>query len=238
MRVKLDNRLKAAAALIIPGRPVADIGTDHLLLPLYLVQNGIVPRVIASDKARPPYENALALAQEQRLDQLIELRLGEGLEVLNPGEAATIVIAGMGGRLIRDILAAGGAVLVGKPRLVLQPQKDAALLRRWLAQQGWRVIAETMAYEGGHYYQLLAAEPGEMRLTRAEAEFGPCLLRQAPPLWRSYLGEEKARIGALIAGLNAHRGPAAQKRRRQLDAQLKKIEEVLAGLPCRESDRD
>ncbi|NLF79598.1 MAG: SAM-dependent methyltransferase [Clostridia bacterium] len=238
MRAKLDNRLTAAAALIIPGKPVADIGTDHLLLPLYLVQNGIVPRVIASDKARQPYENALALAQEQGLDQWIELRLGEGLEVLNPGEAATIVIAGLGGRLIRDILAAGKAVLVGKPRLVLQPQKDAALLRRWLAQQGWRIMAETIAYEGGHYYQLLAAEPGRQRLTRAEAEFGPCLLRQAPPLLRGYLGEEKSRISALIVGLNAHAGPAAQRRLRQLHAQLRKIKEVLAGLPCRESDRD
>jgi tRNA (adenine22-N1)-methyltransferase len=238
VQIKLDNRLSAAAALVIPGQTAADIGTDHLLLPLYLVQSGITPRVIASDKARPPYENALSLARQAQLAQQIEVRLGKGLEVLNPGEAATIVIAGLGGRLMREILTAAPQILAATQRLVLQPQKDAALVRRWLANNGWRIVAESIACEGGRYYQLLAAEPGAMRLSETQAEFGPCLIGEPSPLFVSYLTREKIQISALIGCLQTQTGASAISRARQLRRQLQKIEEVLAGLADRESARN
>ena len=105
MQIKLDARLLAAAALVLPGKAAADIGTDHNYLPVYLVKNGICPYVIASDKAPQPYENACQLVELLSLTRQISVRLGDGLQVLEPGEAATVVMTGMGGRLMMDILA-------------------------------------------------------------------------------------------------------------------------------------
>ena len=83
MLVKLDDRLKAVADLVLPGKTAADIGTDHNYLPVFLVQNNICEHVIASDRADGPYRNAASLVKRLALEDKIKVRLGEGLEVLN-----------------------------------------------------------------------------------------------------------------------------------------------------------
>lgn len=206
MLVKLDDRLAAIAGLVLPGQAAADIGTDHNYLPAFLLQRGVCPRVIASDKADGPYRNAVALTRRLGLEQTLEVRRGQGLEVLNPGEAATIIIAGMGGRLTIEILAAAPAVLAQTRRLVLQPQRDLPQLRRWLAEHGWRIVAERMAYDHGWYYTALAAEPGEAVLTPQEAEFGPCLLNERPQLWLNYLRFRLVKTQRLLEQLAASGG--------------------------------
>ena len=162
MQNELGMRLSAAAALVLPGKTAADIGSDHMLLPMHLAEKGVCPRVIAADKVPLACKKGEALIAMAGLSHLIEVRCGDGLQVLRPGEAATIIITGMGGRLIRDILAGREATAVAAERLVLSPQKDAALLRNYLASSGWRIVNETAVFEAEKYYVMIAAERGEM----------------------------------------------------------------------------
>ena len=231
MLVKLDDRLKAVAGLVLPGRVAADIGTDHNYLPVFLVQNGICQQVIASDRASGPYRNAAALVARLNLASSIDVRLGEGLEVLKPGEAATIIIAGMGGRLLIDILAAAPAVLQAAERLVLQPQKDLPLLRYWLTGHGWRIIREEMAFDSGFYYTIVAAEHGRMELSPEQAEFGPCLLAERPPLWEQYLRYRLGDIDQLLEKLSSHASREISERKQYLQQERNQIANLLAQKP-------
>lgn len=227
MQIKLNERLLAVAKLVLPGRPAADIGTDHSYLPVYLVVNGVCPAVIATEKARGPFDNACQLVELLSLGRKIDMRLGPGLTVLKPGEAATISIAGMGGRVIRDILDSSPEVAAASQRLVLQPQKNAPLLRQYLQQSGWRIVAEDIAFDHGFYYEVMAAEPGTMQLTEEEALFGPCLLGQPHPLLPQYLGLQLADMQTLLDQLEGRTGVEAAERRAALQCKVEKIENIL-----------
>jgi len=227
MQVKLNARLLSVAKLVLPGKAAADIGTDHSYLPVYLVINGICPAVIATDKARGPYDNACQLVDLLSLSRQIDMRFGEGLKVLQPGEAATITIAGMGGYVIRDILENSPGVVALAERLVLQPQKNAAMLRKYLQDCGWRIVAEDIAFDHGFYYEIIAAEPGSMELTEDQALFGPCLLSQPHPLLPQYLGLKLADMQTLVDQLEGKDGLEAGERRRILNGLIAQIEYIL-----------
>lgn len=227
MQIKLNERLLSVAKLVLPGKTAADIGTDHSYLPVYLVINGVCPAVVATEKARGPYDNACQLVELLSLSRQIDVRLGDGLAVLQPGEAATICMAGMGGYVIRDILEASLAVVDAAERLVLQPQKNAAMLRRYLQQSGWRIVAEDIAFDHGFYYEVIAAEPGKMSLSEDQALFGPCLLSQPHPLLPQYLGLKLADMQTLVDQLEGKEGSEAQERRQALHLLIAQIERIL-----------
>ena len=227
MQIKLDNRLKAVAELVLPGSSTADIGTDHGYLPVYLVQKHICPYVVASDKAQLPYENTTQLIKTLNLTDFIDVRRGEGLEVLKPGETATIVLAGMGGYLICNILEAAFDVLAKTERLVLQPQKHADKLRLWLVEHNWRIVRESIAFDNGFYYVVIAATPGRMILNADEIFFGPCLLKESPPLFFHYLDFMLRQSEALIDQLKDFPRAKIHKRICELEAQAQRIREIL-----------
>lgn len=233
MQIKLDGRLQAAADLVLSGKPAADIGTDHNYLPVYLVINGICPTVIATDKAMMPYRNAVQLVDLLSLHKQITVRRGDGLDVIAPGEAATIIIAGMGGQLIIDILDKAPQVLQRAERLVLQPQKNVDALRRWLAEHGWKIMEESIAVDNGFYYVIIAAEHGEMQLNDDEAMYGPRLLAVPHPLLDKYLHLKRVDLLALIERLEAEPGEAAYLRLEQLRGQAARINDILNNLQNR-----
>ena len=228
MQIKLNDRLLCVAKLVLPGQPMADIGTDHSYLPVYLIINSICPAVIATEKARGPFDNACQLVELLSLTRQIDMRLGSGLTVLKPGEAATIVMAGMGGHVIRDILEASPAVAAASRRLVLQPQKHAPMLRHFLQQSGWRIVTEDIAFDHGFYYEIIAAEPGVMQLNEDEMLFGPCLLGQPHPLLPQYLGLQLADMQTLLDQLEGKACQETAVRRAALQNKVKKIESILA----------
>ena len=228
MRIKLNERLLAVAKLVLPGCAAADIGTDHSYLPVYLIVNGICPAVIATEKARGPFDNACQLVELLSLTSQIDMRLGPGLTVLAPGEAATITLAGLGGCVIRDILADSPEVVAASRRLVLQPQKNVSMLRQYLQQSGWRIVAEDIAFDHGFYYEIIAAEPGAMTLTEDEILFGPCLLGQPHPLLPQYLGLQLADMQTLLDQLEGKEGGEAEERRAILKNKVEKIGNILA----------
>jgi tRNA (adenine22-N1)-methyltransferase len=179
--IALDERLAAVASLAT-GPVVADIGTDHALLPRYLLQNGLVERVIAVEKHDAPAQ----VARESLRGYAAEVRLGDGFEVLEPGEADCATLCGLGGWLIASLLCRAPEKV---PRcLVLQANRDTPLLRVWAAESGYHLVAEKMVPGYWNFVILSLAkvagpDPAYDGLPRELAnEFGPHLLRQRHPL--------------------------------------------------------
>lgn len=186
----LDERL-AAVAKLVSGPTVADIGTDHALLPRYLLENGLARRVIAIEKNEEPAR----VAREALRGYEAELRVGDGFEVLNPGEVDCATLCGLGGWLIASLLCRTPDKV--PPRLVLQANRDTPLLRVWAAESGYHLIEERMVAGFWNFSILsLARRPGPdpiyEGLPRELAnEFGPHLLKQRHPLLRRDVTERE-----------------------------------------------
>ncbi len=156
--ISLSSRLRAAASLVRGGGISADIGTDHAYLPVYLVQNGIAPRMIASDVGMGPLRNAQKTVEAYGLSDCIELRLSDGLQNYKPNEVNEILICGMGGNLIEDILTAAPWVRTEGMHLVLQPMTHAEDARRYLCENGFRIGKELAVQDDRRTYLHISAD--------------------------------------------------------------------------------
>lgn len=150
--LKLSNRLQMVAGLVRPGQRIADIGTDHAYLPVYLLLNNLIPDAYACDLREGPLQNAKQTVERYGVADKVELVLSDGLKALMPGLCHDFVIAGMGGNLIADILAASPWVLDAGNHFVLQPQSHAEDLREYLVNSGFEIIKESVTAEGKHMY--------------------------------------------------------------------------------------
>ena len=155
---EIDDRLRTAAEFVRKGVTAADIGTDHAYLPAYLIMNDIASRVIACDLRSGPLENAKATVRDLNLSGRIEIRQSDGLNNISPDEADDIIICGMGGNLITDILSRAVWLKDIKYRLILQPQSHAYDLREFLFINGFNIINETGVRSEGRVYTVIAAE--------------------------------------------------------------------------------
>ena len=154
--IKLSDRLHIIAERVEKNKTMADIGTDHGFLPIYLLQSGKCKKAIAADISMPSLSKAIENARSILSDNgNFEARQGNGLEVLNCGEADTVVIAGMGGKLIRDILDADLEHTYSFSRFVLQPRIGQGILRKWLCEKGFRIINEDVVYEGSYIPEII-----------------------------------------------------------------------------------
>jgi len=247
--IQLSKRLAAVAAYVLPGGTLADIGTDHALLPTALAQRGTIPRAVAGDVHAGPLQAAERQVAAAGLAERIDTRLGDGLAVLRPGEAQTITIAGMGGGTIVDILSGGTPALTGVRRLVLQPNVGERLVRAWLRDRGWKLVAETLLKEDGLLYEVLAADaaeseadaaawnaslyadrPGTPLSASAALLMGPHLLRSPSPLffekWTAYL----EKLDGLLRQISRSDQPEAKRKLEELTRERDEISEVLAWL--------
>lgn len=157
-RVRPGARLLAAAALVRPGRVLADIGTDHGQLPVYLVLGGQAPRAIAVDSRPAPLARASRLAASCGIADRVDCRLGDGLAALQPGEAEEIVIAGLSGETIAGIIEKAPWLRDGRYHLVLQPATRAPRLRRYLCAGGFAILQEAPVEDKGRAYTTLSVE--------------------------------------------------------------------------------
>ena len=158
--MELSKRLYAVARLVTPGGRLADIGTDHAYVPIYLAQTGSISGAVAMDVNRGPLLRAQEHICENGLESCIAVRLSDGLQKLEAGEADTVLIAGMGGALTIRILAAGSHVLPSVKELILQPQSEIFKVREWLEAYGYIITEEDMVCEDGKYYQMMRAVAG------------------------------------------------------------------------------
>lgn len=229
--MELPKRLAALAAFIPYGSIAADIGTDHAYLPVFLAEKGICPLVIATDLREGPYRSAEHKIKEHALEERIGLRLGDGLKPLKPGEVEVVVLAGMGGNTIREILSKSPKTLAGMKRLVLQPMTDAGDLRAWLAANGWKIADEELVEDEGHLYVIIAAEQGlEVTHDPVYMELGPRLLEKKSPLLGRHLSSFMVKYDRILEGLALASDPAARKKAMEIQEKLARIKEVASCL--------
>ena len=230
MRIKLSKRLQAVARQIPAGLRVADVGTDHGYLPVYLVVNDIAPKVIASDRGKRPLDSARQLISLLSLENQIDVRLGDGLSVLQPDEAEVICLAGMGGVAIKEIISAGLPLAQAAKRLVLQPQRNVPAVRRFLVANGFKIVAEDLAEDDGFYYDIIAVEPGLMERTEQEADFGPLLLRDGHPLFKDFLILKETDLTQLLAAMADNNSKDSLQRKKQLEEEISRIGKLIGSL--------
>ncbi|KIL34621.1 hypothetical protein SD71_18445 [Cohnella kolymensis] len=252
--LKLSRRLSALAGWVPAGARLADIGTDHALLPVFLASSGKVRFAVAGDVHRGPVEAAKRQVTEAALQEVISVRLGDGLAVLTPGEVDTVVIAGMGGSLMVRILDQAGDRLLGVRTLVLSPHVAEGALRSWLTANRYLLDHEMLLEEDGVIYTLMRAVLIEDRdewsvlhsrlydpslaapcLTRIPLplmyEMGPLLMRNPGPEFEKKWLQEIAKKERVVSQLNHSDAPEAAVKAEEWEQDIREIREVLACLP-------
>ena len=157
--IRLSARLAAVAALVPAGASVIDVGTDHAMVPVWLVQAGSCPHVLATDIRPGPLRNAAALLERTGTGDRIRLMQTDGLAGIDPGGYDAVIIAGMGGETVASILSAAPWTRSGA-LLILAPQSKQAQLRRFLIKSGYGITAERLAADAGRVYPILTARGG------------------------------------------------------------------------------
>ena len=153
----MSERLRMLAGMVTPGNRIADIGCDHGFLSIYLVREGLCPGAVGMDLREGPLAAARAHVEEYGLGDYIELRLSDGLEKYVPGEADTMICAGMGGRLMERILSREMEKAREMKELILQPQSELQAFRRFLRNSGFEMIQEEALREDGKFYFAMKA---------------------------------------------------------------------------------
>ena len=153
--MKLGDRLQMIANEIQQGETMADIGTDHGFLPIYLWQTSKCPKVIMTDISRGSLEKARNDCRAECPDTEFDFRLGSGIEVLEEGEVDAVVIAGMGGLLMCDILGHDPQKAHSIRKYILQPRNNIGKLRCWLQDNGYEIIRENLVREGRYICEIL-----------------------------------------------------------------------------------
>ncbi len=249
--VKLSRRLSAIAERILPGTYAsADIGSDHALLPIFLVEQQKVKVAIAGEISDGPLAAAERGVAEAGLRERISVRKGDGLAVVMPSDKVeAVTISGMGGALIVRILEEGRGRLAGARQLVLQPNIGGELVRQWLLLHGWFLQDETIVLEDGKVYEVMNAlqiahadkrsldlyaedilSDGSMRITRdMKLKFGPYLLYQENEAFEQKWLDEKQKLLRIVRQIDtASNAEEVQEKRAVIMKEIREIEEVLA----------
>lgn len=232
--MSLSRRLFAVARQVPPDCVIADIGTDHALLPAYLVEKGTCPRAIAGDLNPGPVRAARETVQTRGLQDKIEIRRGDGLGILRPGEADVVILAGMGGHLITQILQSSPGVLEKVRRLIVQPNNKAPVLRSWLAGRGWGIVEEDLVEEEGKVYPVIVSEPGRgmTAVDPVSLEVGPCLLKKGGLAVQRLLLRKEKEYAKIMEGLSVGSGTEVERKKEKIQELLAGIKEVL-GSGCK-----
>nr|WP_317331677.1 class I SAM-dependent methyltransferase [uncultured Romboutsia sp.] len=156
--MKLTDRLLKIASLVTKGKKVADIGTDHGYIPVYLLNKGYIDFAILADVNKGPLENAKSEVRHNNLTDKVDLRLGSGIEVLNENEVDEVIIAGMGGILISELLEAKKSVAHNLDKLILQPMQAQGELRKYLLNNGYEILDEALVKEDFRIYEIIVAK--------------------------------------------------------------------------------
>ncbi len=185
--ISLSKRLAAVCELVPPVSSLADIGTDHGYVPIFLRETRRIETAVAVDIHEGPAERAREHIGLAGLSDFISVRVGGGVSVLTPGEVDGAVIAGMGGLMMIEILEEGRAVASEMKFLVLQPQNHQKELRLWLAENGFAIDEERLVREDRRFYEVLRVRRGEMEISEREAETGLLKFREQDPLFPDFL---------------------------------------------------
>lgn len=223
--MELTARLQSVADQVPQGAVLADIGTDHAYLPVWLLLNGRIERAIAADLREGPLNRAKETAEQYGVSDKVSFLLCDGLTDVKPEDADTIAIAGMGGETIASILSEAPWTKCGK-LLLLQPMTSFPDLRLWLQKNGYMIEKETITKEGKRLYSCLTVRAGEMDpLTPAELWVGR---HNDDPLRSEFLAWMKGKIKRALDGQLSAASPDQD--------QIDYLRSVLAGI-CEMEER-
>jgi tRNA (adenine22-N1)-methyltransferase len=232
--------MKAVAAMVTPGGVLADIGTDHGYVPISLLQRQQIRGAIAMDINPGPLARAQHNIAAAHLEDSIETRLSDGVQKLQPGEADTILIAGMGGELTIHILEEGQKVCEAAGELILQPQSDIQKVRVYLREHHYKIVDEDMVCEDDKFYPMMRTihveennvweKMNEQTRTTCDI-YGPLLLRNGNQVLRRFLVREHRQLTQILQQLEAHVKTDCGK----TDAVQKRVTEVQQKLRLNES---
>ncbi len=227
--MQLSDRLSKIVSMVTKGLNVADVGTDHGYVPIALVRENISSKVIAMDVNKGPLIKAESNVKEAGLSEYIDLRLGDGLEALKPDEADCVVIAGMGGLLMQRILTEGEDVVEKLQEMVLSPQSDIDVIRRFIEDHGFMIREEDMLIEDGKYYTIIKAVKGSAdTYSDIELKFGRCLLQAKDDILFSYLNKQKKLLSGILDNLKEKGTASSINRAEEIATELKHIEKALS----------
>lgn len=236
--MQISRRLETVAGMVTSGRIVADIGTDHAYIPIYLIRENRAKRAVAMDVNRGPLQRAKEHILQYGLEDRIDTRLSDGLAALAACEADSVIIAGMGGPLTVRILEDGADRLSHCAELILQPQSEIGSVRAYLYEKGWRIVREEMVKEDGKFYQMMRAvrrndaDEAEEPYTETEKKYGRLLLQRRHPVLFEYLQHERILNKRILASLKDQSGEAAVRRRGEVLEEICRIEKALETFAC------
>lgn len=232
---QLSKRLMTVAKYIPVGSRLADIGSDHAYLPCYVAKKKIVPFAIAGEVVEGPFQSAKKQVLKEGLEEIIHVRKGDGLEVIDYGEVDVITICGMGGSLITKILEEGKGKLAKVTRLILQPNVGAISIRKWLLENDWELIQEEILEEDGKIYEILVAERGNPEKPYIDVEkkaallLGPFLMKEKKaPFQKKWIGEVTT-WKKILKQLEMAQSEDKQCKEKELLEKIHLVEEALKG---------
>lgn len=224
----ISLRLQKIAGLIENCDSVADIGTDHGYLPIYLVKNDICKAAIASDVNKAPVEKARLNISMENMESRIQCRLGGGLSILSPNEVDAIIIAGMGGNLIRDIIEENIKVFTELKFAVLQPVQNPDVLRKYIYEKGYKIIDEDLCIEGNKYYEIIKVTYDENPEIKDSIfyEISEILLEKKHPLIDGYIKYKIEKYSKIINSIKEE-SLNSESRKKEIKYKIARLKELL-----------
>ncbi|MDM0495836.1 class I SAM-dependent methyltransferase [Clostridium perfringens] len=229
--MELSKRLKRIAEHVDKCESVADIGTDHGYIPIYLVKEGICKKAIASDINKGPIEKAKVNVAFEGVSDKVKCLLGPGLNPLKVGEVNGVILAGMGGNLTRDILLADMDKVKKYDFIILQPAQNPEVLREFLYKNDYEIIDEDLIKDEGRFYELFKVkynENSEKLVFEDELEYevSPLLKEKGHPLFKEFVEEKINRCETILSFIKEDT-EAAKKRKSDLEEKINKLKGML-----------
>jgi len=233
---QLSPRLSAIAESVGECKCLADIGTDHAYIPVYLCKRHKAETAIACDINPEPLRRAESTVKTYNADKFVELRLGSGLDPIKSDESDAIVIAGMGGLLIANIIGSGLDKIKNANKIILQPMSAVSELREYLYSHGWRIISESLVVEENKIYNIISVAPPDLsdngvlinccNPSAADVFIGKYLTENRPENFELYLKKRKDKLNKMIYGLEKSKTAESRKKLdecRKLKEEISKI---------------
>lgn len=228
--MKLTNRLLKIASLVTPNKRLADIGTDHGYIPVYLLNKKIINFAILADINRGPLENARKEVNKNKLEDKVDLRLGSGIEVLKKGEVDEIIIAGMGGILIGELLEANKEVAHEAEKLILQPMQAQEELRKYLLNNGYEILDECLEKEDFRLYEIIVTKyTGKNTKVEDDIyyEVGKKLLENKDELLNEFIDNKIKKYNNIVEKLGNKESDAILSRRNSANEKIEKLKNLI-----------
>lgn len=231
--MEISNRLKKIASMTEKCHCIADIGTDHGYLPIYMIKNKICDKAIASDINKGPINKARLNISINKMDNIIDCRLGSGLSTIKPFECNGIIIAGMGGNLIRDIIAEGENIVSAADFAVLQPVQNPEVLREFIYKKGYTILDEELCIDENIFYEIIKIKWNKTlkkeKIDPIYYEISKTLMDKKHPLMEQYIDYKINKYKQIFDHIKEESNWAV-KRKSEVSDKIRRLKEMKACL--------